>query len=1031
MIRVRTLGKAVIEIGDTVLTPTAETLFATALYLALEGRAVTRHDLARLIWPDATERAAQHCLRQALYKLNAFGAGLRSDRTRIVVPARSVSSDVAPVLSTKGEVELEAVADCIEGGFLPGYAPQFSLRFAEWVERKRDVVHSALRRVFMTVIAARRRRGEWRKAEHVGHRCLAIDPLNEEATLSTAEALALLGNKVQALALLDRYLREIGGVPNQIRLPAMLLRQRIAELYAREPVLVRQAPLIGREEEMAELMRALHQSAERRGSAYYVWGEPGIGKTRLTSEFTRSAALQRVQVARVGCQSHDERRPMSAFVDLVPKLLELPGAIGCSPETMKYLKRLIAHDPRETTLSPDSHEAELLFANIRRSVFDLLDAIATEGRLVVVIEDVHWLDRMSWELVWDMVGWVRERQIVFVVTSREEIPTAPGQSLKRALPVILALRPLHDHESRELIDAVLEGSERKDNATFIEWCVTSAGGSPYYLGELAAHAKWDGHTYQASEDLTRLVKQRLTQLTPIARRLLQVCSIFGKLASVDRLERCLGESRFVLLAAFEELENLGLIYSDGVSVRCKHEILASAAVAQLPTLTLQVLHRHAARVLEEDSTKEHSAVIAWECAEHLERSGDRTRAVTFVRDCARHLLELGLPGEAAEVHERIWTADLERPQILSLLEERVTALHLAERWDTLSDTLEQIERIRQQEGSPLESHSTHELLTIESQWQVGRNIDSCYDHVVACARDTSATNSHRIQSALLTLIFADNLYRKDSVIEVAAIGQLETDAQPHAEVALKTLRLISLCSFGDLSDVPRVAEDLVHAARAHDNAVQVARCLRHASTALEIAGCEAESLQTAEHALRTAEATGARSSIIGAISRLVTLALAKEDASTAAAWLAKAAEIPCQQTMTVSRTAMLVGEIRTLLLFQRYEEAAGLLDDLRRAEHTFATPRGSTQFLALETDIRLRREQWAPTEGFLAELQAKFERCRTFTGHDYVAAVFAEALLAGNQREAAQSLVGEYLDTSRRERSPVLPRLLRMQEQLS
>jgi DNA-binding SARP family transcriptional activator len=393
MLRLKSLGQTLIEVDDARLTPAAETVFATALYLIMEtGRPVGRDELTGMLWPGVSEAQAQHGLRQALYKLKTLGATIKADRSSLILAPRFCATDFAPLLLPQMPEALESLASRIGGSFLPGYRPQLSDEFASWVERQRDVVHSALTRVLVAGMQAKKRVSDWNGAEQLAALCLTIDPLNEEATLTVAEAAALGGSKTKALSILNHYLKDIGEDASAIKLPAVLLRRRISEAYQSNIFPVRDAPFVGREEEMAELTRALARAQSGSGSAYVIWGEPGIGKTRLVQEFTRVAALQRVHIVRVGCQSHDVRRPLSAFVDLVPKLLALPGALGCSPESMQYLRRLTAHDPEEARSREQLEHSGINHSSARSALFDVMDAVSTERCCLLELEDAQWLD---------------------------------------------------------------------------------------------------------------------------------------------------------------------------------------------------------------------------------------------------------------------------------------------------------------------------------------------------------------------------------------------------------------------------------------------------------------------------------------------------------------------------------------------------------------------------------------------------------------------------------------------------------------
>src|SRR5688572_3419458 len=424
MIRVRTLGQCTIQIGSLPVGPDAEMVFAALLLLTVEpGKRIGRREMLDTLWPDVPGPRAAHCLRQTIYRLRTLGVPLTVDRTHLTVSPDTVDCDVDALLRTRRGDDVERVADEIGGAFLPGYAPTFSEPLRDWVERHRDLVTAAARRVLVGAIAARKARAEWADVERLAHRCLAIDPLNEEATLALAEAAALHGGKAEAMGIIDRYLREMGPTARELRLPAMALRRRIAEPEQEFPLPPPlHVPFVGRSAEMVTLTAALRSARGGAGSVHFIHGEPGIGKTRLLTEFSRAASLDGARVAPVLCQSSDVRRPLSAFVDLVPKLMTMPGALGCSPQSHKYLRRLIEHHSSDSPPTPDTAEAAILYANVRRSLLDLLDAIASEEVLVVSVEDVQWLDSASWEIADDVTAWLQTRRILLLMTSRDPEP---------------------------------------------------------------------------------------------------------------------------------------------------------------------------------------------------------------------------------------------------------------------------------------------------------------------------------------------------------------------------------------------------------------------------------------------------------------------------------------------------------------------------------------------------------------------------------------------------------------------------------
>ncbi|HEX6964740.1 MAG TPA: AAA family ATPase [Gemmatimonadaceae bacterium] len=1027
MIHLLTLGQCAIQVGRSRLAPDAERLFAAALYLVVEhGRPIGRGELTALLWPDAEEARAQHSLRQALYKLKSLGFRFATEHAAIMLAPKDVELDYGIFLKEQRPSSLEELSECIAGPCLPGYAPRISSQFNEWLDRLRDVVHSALRRALVAGIVAKRARADWGAVEALSRKCLSLDPLNEEATLAVAEAAAMHGSKAYALSVIDRYLKEIGPEAREIRLPATALRRRIANTGREAPVPLGQGPFVGRAPEMAMLNDALSLGIAGHGSAFLLWGEPGIGKSRLTTEFLKGAGLLHVQVARVGCQSHDERRSLSAFVDLVPRLLELRGAIGCSPDSMKYLKRLTDHDPTMTTPSPDAREAELLFSNIRRSLFDLIDAIAAEAALIVVVEDVHWLDPMSWEVMRDLVSWLATRRVLLILTSRERHVDAPQRAR-----VITSLRrtqigPLADPAGRELLNAMLV--HRTVAAEFREWCLQTSAGNPYYMSELAAHAAAEGEVYQVPVSLTALIAERLTRLQPVSRRVLQACAILGKMSTLERVEAVLAQTRVDLLDSLDDLERQGLIDSDGARLVAKHELLAQAAVGELSKSARQLLHRHAAAVLQAEGERTQESALLWECAEHWNAAGETERAVGLLRTCAQHSLEMGVPGDAAKLLERALQFPLTLEDALSVMEDRLVALQFAGQWALV---LPASESLIQSYGTSARNghHTSAELVLIEAQWRNGAPVVDLFERVATCTQCCDASAPHRVRAATLALMFADNLCWSERAIKIFAAVRHCLDAPDVDDAARYYLLLVYHCSFGDHAEAVKMADALICCERAHGNPARLTRALRQCAHAFHVAGSTKEGLLAAEEAFRIAVRHELRGDAVAAAHRLTDIYLHLDDLETADRW---------QQEAVTQRPAdggglgdLITESIGAELFIRtgRYNDAQASIERMVAANTRCGAPingttRSTSCLLSLQVALRLFSGGKAPTDIELKQLLELYGELRKHDGYDWFVYVLCRALEARGMNAQAQEILCEYLSHYRRERSTPSPVLM-------
>ncbi|HEU4565341.1 MAG TPA: AAA family ATPase [Gemmatimonadaceae bacterium] len=1024
MVRLRTLGQCVAEVGTSRLGPEAEILFAVLLCLAMEGgRRVGRGLLTSLIWPKVDEGLGAHRLRQACYRLRTLGADVRSDRSHVWLEMTGVDADFLRAQRAHDARAMEAVAAEAGGGFLPGYAPSFSAPFADWVERQRDVVNAAVRRVLLGAMDAKRARGEWGEVEALTARCLLVDPLNEEATLASAEAAALQGGKTQALTILDRYLREIGPDAREIRLLATLLRRRIAEMpHAERPEPVRDAPFVGRTEEMELLNRQLHLAHAAQGSAHLIWGEPGIGKTRLVTEFSRAASLGRVQIVRVGCQSHDERRPFSAFADLAPKLLLVPGALGCAPESMRLLRRLYEHDPNETLPSPDTREAAVLYASIRRSILDLVDAVAAEAAIVLVIEDVHWLDGVSWDVMQELVPWLATRRALLILTSRE-----PAPDRRKGIADLAGLRrhhlgPLSDESSRALLRSLLSRAGNPPRPELADWCAANGGGNPYYLSELALHGLRSGCD-RIPASLTALITERLTRLRPMAQRVLQACAILGKSSTMERLEAVLDERRVDVLDSLDELEMGGLIVADGARVLSRHDLLSQAALAQMAETSRRLVHRHAAALLEREVMGSQSAALKWECAEHWERAGDSDRALRLLRSCALHALEVGVPAEAAALLEKaagLTRTPEERQEVLG---ELANALRLAGQWERVLPVLEAITQLRERGCPGAEWHDEHELLGFEARWRCGGNVLVLLDQLTTCVESTASTASHKVHAATLALMIADNLCDATRAQHVYATARPYADFYGVDSTSRLHLDLIYECGFGDYEQAAQIARRLVNESRGQASVATLVRHLHHAALAIRGAGAfeESMSLLSEAYALATKYALG---SVACSLANTASWTdMLRWNLPEAEWWHAQSEDWLARiQDRSAASNVLVTG---ALLSFFRadYDRAEVLLSDSARAARDAFHTRFQMIRDALRTHIRIRRDSTPPEANEMEELLSLHRQTKLTPAHDLVLYSLCAAFAALDRPHDARQLLQEYVHNFRRERFPLLPPL--------
>ncbi|MGQ0538924.1 MAG: AAA family ATPase, partial [Gemmatimonadaceae bacterium] len=464
MIRILSMGKCAIELDGSQLSAESEVVFGLLLYLAARaGDTVSREDAQALLWPELSRERGRHCLRQSLYRLRQLGVPLQGDNGALGISLGDVTSDFGPFVAD--DAPAASYRDAAIGDILPGYFPMFSQPFAAWVEEYRAQIGLRIRKQLVRTILDLRSKGRYREAEPLARVCLASDPFNEVATLALAEARVVLGgNRAEALAILDRYVEEVGGSRDQrLALSATVLRRRISERfveqrYAAPP----EAPFVGREDVLQLMVEKMQEAVAGRSTIVYVWGEPGIGKTRLLDELTKVALVQGVRVERYTVTPNDPERPLAMFSSLLPRLTALPGAVGISPESYEAIQRFIDPTAWERVDPPASvAEAARVFGRLRTGIAELVEVLAEERPFVLLVDDVHWSDARSIEVLSEVVERVRGRRVVFVLTSREQC-TGTGTGGLEALCARAAVRRLDGLRASEVERLLRQIADQRD-----------------------------------------------------------------------------------------------------------------------------------------------------------------------------------------------------------------------------------------------------------------------------------------------------------------------------------------------------------------------------------------------------------------------------------------------------------------------------------------------------------------------------------------------------------------------------------------
>jgi len=395
-----------------------------------------------------------------------------------------------------------------------------------------------------------------------------------------------------------------------------------------------EGPLVGRAEELARLMVHVDRAVEGRPSAVLVAGDAGVGKTRLLDELSRRAGERGVRVLTGHCVDlGDVGLPYLPFVDLLRPVVTDPGlapGLARHPELAGLLtgRPLTPADgegadlgqpmPHRTFRSPPDDGRLQLF----ESVAGLLAELAADTPLLVVLEDLHWADRSSRDLLRYLLARLVDEPIAVVASYRADDlhrrhPLRPLLAELVRLPGVerLTLEPLPDAD----VDALVRGLAAAEGgmpAGTVEDVVARAEGNAFYAEELLA-AGLAGEALPLG--LTDVLLARVEQLSPAAQQVLRVAAVAGRSVRHELMSAVAGQAPAEMEQALAEAvhRHLLLVSEDG-RYRFRHALLREAVLADLIPGERVRLHAAVAAHL----TAHPGAGTAAERAHHARESND-------------------------------------------------------------------------------------------------------------------------------------------------------------------------------------------------------------------------------------------------------------------------------------------------------------------------------------------------------------------------------------------------------------------------
>lgn len=655
--------------------------FALFIYLAVEPPQAHRRDrLAELLWPRVSEPEARHSLATAVSTFrNRLGPrSVKADRDHLQLSIPGLELDLARL--ERGDVLGDEFTHPLDiANFLDQFEPTDATEFLHWRDRQQARLFPAIREGLLKLIDRCRRTGNFRQIEVLADRLLSIDHLSEDGIRAKMEARAFDGDRLSALKLFEGWREklkaDLGAEPSPIveGIATRLRRRGLERTTGNEIPTVptdqwKGHRFVGRSREYRTLYESWERTARSASTSALILGDSGVGKSTLADRLTTAAGLEGASAVRTQCYEADREIPYAALSGLVRGLLDRPGASGTRTGALADLATCLGEVRQRFPSLPSVEplQGEAVRVRLAEATHELVSAVAEEGPVILVVDDVHLADDASIAVLHQLLRRAREQPVMVVLTARPtELDRSPSARRLRENAAGLGISTIevpvmNEEESRELLGALVEGARAAPSLAERRALLGAAGGIPMVLELLVRDWLQDGRdslalTFSAmTTDLPQssraehayraLIERLVLELPPEIRNVLNLAAILGNRLNDLEMYGLVDLTLARTMTGMAVLNDLRLLRDNGKELGFRNELIRAQAYMDLPSTPRRALHSRVADRLIAGQTDR--PVTGLELAWHCFRGGRSEQGRDYLLSGAREAIDGGAVCEA-------------------------------------------------------------------------------------------------------------------------------------------------------------------------------------------------------------------------------------------------------------------------------------------------------------------------------------------------------------------------------------------------
>lgn len=492
------------------------------------------------------------------------------------------------------------------------------------------------------------------------------------------------------------------------------------------PIKVACQSLVGRQPQWNQLQHHFNECKNGRGRMLFVVGEAGIGKSRLLRHFTKRQRASDFHILYGECTEGTSIHSYAPVRDALKK-----GFEAKDPQTVNTYKsldencrkELVAFVPQfdrfERSPLPPAASTDRFF--LLESIYLLLQALSRQLPTIMVLEDIHWSDEATLNLLQYVARNIANERILVIATFRDEeavhshLRSVIQNMSRENLFETITLKPLNAVETGQMVQEIFTGYNVTDG--FKQWIYEETEGIPFYTEELINLLLEEGYIERYGRDIEvqkpdkfilpysirALIQRRLNRLSESMQRVLGYASIIGYEFDFQILVRLIEENEGFLIDVLEQLSKMLFVREIATTGEERfgfvHNKIRDVIYEDMGIIKRRKFHRRVGEILEE-LHKNELDYYAEDLAHHFMQGNDWMRACLYSLEAGKKALQIHDYRNALQFFDRCFQfkGHLEQcpaDKLAELYTNKGIALEAMGMWDDAIQCYEQLVRLKE------------------------------------------------------------------------------------------------------------------------------------------------------------------------------------------------------------------------------------------------------------------------------------------------------------------------------------------------